>query len=83
MLGGRTCCRGRPDASCTPAESRKGMAPRRSADGCIRRPQLSRWTRQVGGTHCEASQGRNSRGAETLAVGLASRAESISDSPNS
>ena len=33
------------------------MAPRRSADGCIRRPQSSRWTRRAAPTEKRAKGG--------------------------
>lgn len=61
-----------------PAASRKGMAPRRRADGCIRRPPSSRWTRQAAPTAKRAKGGI--RAGLTSRCGTRAKAKGISDS---
>lgn len=61
------------------------MAPRRSAAGCIRRPQSRRWTRRGGGPHPPRSEPRaGSRGgAKTCRCGTRVEARAVSHSPDS
>lgn len=70
-----------PTRAAIPAKSRRGMAPRRSAGGCIRRPQSSRWTRR--GPHPPRSELMTEfcGGAKSCCCGAHIKARVISESP--